>query len=163
MDTILNADDMGATVLNYVEAVELNQEPDQPWSIRRQVTLDASTATVTGRLLVNTAGPWVDRVLARTGVRGGEKHLIGIKGVNLMVKLPPECRGQGLETISSIGQPYYCMPWGDHHFFGPTDTVFEGDPHDARVTSDEVGYVLREANFLFPSLRLTEKDVVHRW
>src|SRR3546814_14951119 len=55
------------------------------------------------------------------------------------------------------------MPWGDHHFFGPTDTVFEGDPHDARVTSDEVGYVLREANFLFPSLRLTEKDVVHRW
>src|SRR3546814_15038658 len=97
MDTILNADDMGATVLNYVEAVELNQEPDQTWSIRLQDTLDASTATVTGRLLVNTAGPWVDRVLARTGVRGGEKHLIGIKGVNLMVKLPPECRGRSEE------------------------------------------------------------------
>src|SRR3546814_1500405 len=88
---------------------------------------------------------------------------MGFKVVTLMVNLPPECRGQGLETISSIGQPDYCMPWGDHHFFGPTDTVFEGDPHDARVTSDEVGYVLREANFLFPSLRLTEKDVVHRW
>src|SRR3546814_11946519 len=143
MDTILNADDMGATVLNYVEAVELNQEPDQTWSIRLQDTLDASTATVTGRLLVNTAGPWVDRVLARTGVSGGEKHLIGIKGVNLMVQLHPEGRGQGLEHISSIDQPFHCMPLGAHDFFGPTDTVFEGEPPDARVTPIASGQVIR--------------------
>src|SRR3546814_13842268 len=74
MDTILNAEDMGATVLNYVEAVEMNQEPDQNWSIRLQDTLDASTATVTGRLLVNKVGPWE---IARTegrerGCRDGE-------------------------------------------------------------------------------------------
>ncbi|MGB6008104.1 FAD-dependent oxidoreductase [Castellaniella sp.] len=164
LDTILDAEDMGAVVLNYARASHLQLQADRSWKIDLEDSLDASVrASVYGRMLVNTAGPWVDRVLALSGTPPDKKHLIGIKGVNLMVKLPPECRGQGLETISSIGQPYYCMPWGDHHFLGPTDTVFEGDPGDARVTAEEVEYVLREANHLFPSIGLSEKDIVHRW
>jgi len=164
LDTILDAEDMGAVVLNYVQAAQLQLQPDQSWRIDLEDRLDESVrASVTGRMLVNTAGPWVDRVLARSGRPAVKKHLIGIKGVNLLVKLPPECRGQGLETISSIGQPYYCMPWGDHHFVGPTDTVFEGDPADVRVMPEDVDYVLHEANRLFPRVGLSEKDIVHRW
>lgn len=164
VDTVLDAEQLGATVCNYAEVTSLESLPDKSWRISLKDGLGSGeTAQVTGRVLLNTAGPWVDRVISKAGTGPRKKHLIGIKGVNLVVKLPPECAGQGLETISSIGQPYYCMPWGDYHFFGPTDTVFEGDPDDARVMPEDIEYILREANFLFPSLNITEKDIVYSW
>lgn len=164
VDTILDAEQLGAVICNYTEVTNLESQADGSWQVSLTSGLGTGQqAKVTGRMLINTAGPWVDRVIAKANKPAGKKHLIGIKGVNLVVKLPPECEGQGLETISSIGQPYYCMPWGKYHFFGPTDTVFEGDPDDARVLPEEVDYILKEANFLFPTLNLTEKDIVYSW
>ncbi len=164
VDTVLDAEQLGATICNYTKVSRLESQPDGSWLVSLEDELGSGkTAQVKGRMLVNTAGPWVDLVIAKAGKPARKKHLIGIKGVNLVVKLPPECEGQGLETISSIGQPYYCMPWGKYHFFGPTDTVFEGDPDDARVLPEEIEYILKEANFLFPTFKLTEKDIVYSW
>ncbi len=164
VDTILDAEQLGAKTCNYAKVTHLESQSDGSWLVLLEDGLEpGNTAQVTGRMLVNTAGPWVDHVIAKTDKPARKKHLIGIKGVNLVVKLPPECEGQGLETISSIGQPYYCMPWGKYHFFGPTDTVFEGNPDDARVLPEEVNYILKEANFLFPTFKLTEKDIVYSW
>ena len=164
MDTVLDAERLGATVCNYTEVAQLNSVSDGSWEvIVNDVGEPGQQAQVHATMLVNTAGPWVDKVIEKVGKPVQKKHLIGIKGVNLVVKLPPECEGQGLETISSIGEPYYCMPWGKYHFFGPTDTVFEGDPDDARVMPEEVNYILKEANFLFPSLNLTAADIVYSW
>lgn len=55
------------------------------------------------------------------------------------------------------------MPWGDHHFFGPTETLFQDEPGKVRVERDEVEYILGEANRLLPVLNLSEADVVYRW
>lgn len=163
VDTVLDAERLGAQVCNYTRVTQLTANAEEGWTVTVQDSLAPDqTATVTARMIVNTAGPWVDRVNSMTGTPS-RKHLVGIKGVNVVVKLPPECEGQGLETISSIDQPFYCMPWGKYHFFGPTETVFEGDPDDARVLPEEIDFILAEANRLFPTLSLTRKDVVYSW
>lgn len=163
VDTVLDAERLGAEVRNYTRATRLAATAEGTWLVTLEDSLVPGDAVmVTGRMIVNAAGPWVDRVISMTG-RPSRKHLVGIKGVNVVVRLPPECEGQGLETISSIGQPFYCMPWGKHHFFGPTETVYEGDPEDARVLPEEVDFVLAEANRLFPTLSLTPEQVVHSW
>lgn len=163
VDTVLDAERLGAEILNYARVTKLEQRGAAGWAVTVEDALSpGDTATVTGKMIVNTAGPWVDRVNSTVG-KPSRKHLVGIKGVNVVVKLPPECEGQGLETISSIDQPFYCMPWGKYHFFGPTETVFEGDPDDARVLPEEIDFILGQANRLFPTLGLKRDDVVYSW
>ncbi|WP_108482718.1 FAD-dependent oxidoreductase [Oceaniglobus ichthyenteri] len=163
VDTVLDAERIGAQIQNYAKVTKLEQTDGEGWKIRLEDALvPGSDATVQARMVVNSAGPWVDRVNAVSG-HETRKHLVGIKGVNIVVRLPDGCEGQGLETISSIDQPFYCMPWGKYHFFGPTETVFEGDPDDARVLPEEVDFILDQANRLFPTLKLTQADVVYSW
>jgi glycerol-3-phosphate dehydrogenase len=164
VDTVLDAERLGAEIRNYARVTRLEQRSQESWTVTVEDALSpGKTATVTGKMIVNTAGPWVDRVNATVGRPPSRKHLVGIKGVNVVVKLPPECEGQGLETISSINQPFYCMPWGKYHFFGPTETVFEGDPDDARVLPEEIDFILDQANRLFPTLKLKPSDVIYSW
>jgi glycerol-3-phosphate dehydrogenase len=163
LDTVLDAERCGATVRNYTCAEGFSRASDASWTVGLRDALEpGDTATVHARVLVNTAGPWADRVNDRA-VPQARRRVVGIKGINVVVKLPDDCRGLGMETISSIGQPFYCMPWGRYHFLGPTETVFEGDPDDGRVLPDEVEFILREANLLYPALSLTRNDVVYAW
>lgn len=162
-DTILDAERCGATARNYTEVTRLDPLPGGGWRIALESAVEPG-ATVEAATIVNAAGPWADRLLRRTsGTAPTKKHLVGIKGVNLVVKLPEPCRGTGFEMISSIGQPFYCMPWGDHHFFGPTETIFEDEPAAVRVLPEEADFIIAEANRALPSLNLTTKDIVYRW
>ncbi|MEF9602774.1 FAD-dependent oxidoreductase, partial [Paracoccus sp. PXZ] len=103
---------------------------------------------------------WIDRV---PGGGSGKRRVIGIKGVNVMVRLPETFRSQGLEAFSRKGEPYYVFPWRDFHFIGPTETEVTANPDDIRVEDGEIDYILAEANHLFPDLHLTRADVLHCW
>ncbi len=165
LDTALDAGRCGAVLRNYTGVVELSPIASGGWRLGLEdCTASAERAYVEARAVVNAAGPWADRVLRRsTGAQPRRKHLVGIKGINLVVRLPDSCRGTGFEMISSIGQPFYCMPWGDHHFFGPTETIFEDDPDSVRVLPEEADFIIGEANRALPSLNLTTRDIVYRW
>lgn len=163
LDTVLDAERCGAVVRNYTAVTKLIQRPDDGWD----VTLDdrdapGESATVHARMLVNTAGPWIDAVNARAKPQS-RRRVVGIKGINVVVKLPDDCESLGMETISSIDQPFYCMPWGKYHFLGPTETVYEGDADDVRVLPDELDFILGEGNRVFPALKLTRESVIYSW
>lgn len=171
MDAVMDAERLGATVANYTRVTGFRREGDS-WCLTLEegplpgrpapAGTDGRRVEVRARFLVNTAGAWVDRLL-RQGPGRHPRHVIGEKGINLVVKLPDACRGQGMETITTTGQPFYLMPWGDYHFFGPTHSVFEGAPEDVRVLPEEIDFVLAEANRVFPSFRLTRDDVIYSW
>ncbi|MGY4352967.1 glycerol-3-phosphate dehydrogenase [Bradyrhizobium sp. GM7.3] len=55
------------------------------------------------------------------------------------------------------------MPWGDHHYFGPTETLYEGDKEHVFVNEAEVEFLLAEANRLFPSQALNASHIVQTW
>lgn len=160
VDTALDAEKRGATLRTYTAVTGIERAGD-----RWQVALEdrapgaSETARVTTSLVINAAGPWIDRVPGG----GTGPRVLGVKGVNVMVRLPDSFRGEGLEAFSSKGEPYYVFPWRDLHFIGPTETVVRDDPDDIRVTDAEVEYILREANHLFPRLNLTRDHVVHCW
>lgn len=163
-DTALDAERVGATLRTYCTVTDLHHDKDAGWTLNLAEAApgESGTAQVHSRMVINAAGPWIDRLIGRVSNQA-RRRVTGLKGVNLLVRLPDAFKGHGLETISSLKHPFYMFPWGDHHYFGPTDTEFEGDPDTVRVESDEVTYLLGEANRLFPSLKLTEKDIVYRW
>jgi glycerol-3-phosphate dehydrogenase len=108
------------------------------------------------------AGVWIDEILRESGGGAGRK-VFGTKGAHIVVRLDPECRDLGIATLNSLGLPFYCIPWRGLHYFGPTETPYDGDPDDVAVTRDEVTFLLAEANRLLPGLSLGPENIVMTW
>lgn len=162
VDTALDAEQRGAQIRTYTKVTHIERRQNL-WHItlEEQAPEMNGQVTIKAKAIVNAAGPWVDRI-----VGGGKKQVnrvLGRKGVNVMVSLPDQWRGQGLEAFSSKGETFYVFPWREYHFIGPTESLVTDDPDNIQVLDTEVDYILEEANFLFPDLKLTRKDVKHCW
>jgi glycerol-3-phosphate dehydrogenase len=60
-------------------------------------------------------------------------------------------------------EPFYCLPWGDFHYLGPTEIVYKDNLDAIGTEANERDWLLGEANHLFPKLNLTKKVVIFTW
>ncbi len=163
IDAVLDAERMGATVRNYTMASLIERDAQGFWHVG--LTDADGAVSVTAPVVLNMAGIWIDQV-NRTGTAEREpaRLIIGTKGSHIVVQLPPEYRDYGIAAVNSIGEPHYCLPsQGGYHHIGPTETVYEGDIDDIRVTQNEVAFLLAETKHVLPGLGLDETDVIYSW
>ena len=162
MDTVLDAERLGAVARNYTAVTDMRRAGDG-WRLSLADQLQpGATATVGARIVLNMAGIWIDRVNASAGSTA-RKHITGTKGAHIMVRLPPDCADYGIATINRIDEPFYCFPWRGMHFFGPTETVYEGDPDNVSATDDEIDWLIDETNHMLPALNLRREHVIFTW
>lgn len=162
VDAVLDAERLGATVRNYTSATRLTRRGDG-WEIElADVPAGRAAAKVSAKIVLNMAGTWIDKVNAMTGEPPPRK-ILGTKGIHLMVQLPPECANNGIVTFNRRSEPLYCIPWRGMHYFGPTETVYEGNLDDIRADDTEIESLLAEANHLLPGLKLKRSDILFNW
>jgi glycerol-3-phosphate dehydrogenase len=162
VDTILDAERLGAVARNYTRATGLGREGER-WRLTLADQLESGAeAVVTGRIVLNMAGVWIDQVNAAAGT-AAKRRINGTKGAHIVVRLPPECADYGIATINRAGEPFYCIPWRGLHFFGPTETLYDGDPDDVRPLDDEIEWLIDEANYMLPALRLRREHILFSW
>lgn len=163
LDSVLDAERMGAVVRNHAAVTAMARETDGSWSITLADQLaTGEAARVQAKTVLNMAGIWIDRVNA-TANRGVRRRINGTKGSHIMVRLPPECATYGIATINREEEPFYLIPWRGLHFFGPTETLYDGDPDDVHVSEDEIDWLIAEANHLLPALGLRRDHVIYTW
>ncbi len=160
IDAVLDAEAAGATALNYTRATL----GDAQGGLRKIKLdrLDGAKAQVTARHVMTMAGIWIDGVLSASGAKA-KRRVFGTKGAHIVIRLPDRYRGQGITTINSQGEPFYCIPWHDLHYIGPTETAYEGDLNDIHVDSDDLDFLLSETAALFPGLGVTRGDILSTW
>lgn len=162
IDSILDAERMGATVLNYTTADSVTRVGDL-W----QVGLDggaAGRATVTGKVLLNFSGVWTDRINGSVAPdKAPKRQIVAVKGVSLAVQLPEECRGVGIAGLNSEGDAIMCVPWGKLHYIGPTETVYEGDIDDVKPEPEDVDELIHEINRFMPGINMDRSKILHAW
>ena len=161
VDGVLKAVNSGAIARNYTPVVGLSRE-SQGWTVDLTDAHAGGHASVRARAVLNLTGVWVDRVHALVK-RPIKRKVTGTKGAHLVFKLPDSCKGHGFAAMSTAGRPFYCMPWRDLHFFGPTETLYEGDPDDVFADEADIEFLLRETSHLFPRLGLARADIVSTW
>ncbi|MGP1385117.1 MAG: glycerol-3-phosphate dehydrogenase [Thainema sp.] len=170
LENIVSAEAAGATVLNYVEAVDLVRERDRVTGLRCKDQLTNEEFVVNGNervVVVNTSGPWVDEVLAR-GERDGQdapigqtRKIGGTKGSHIIVdKFPgaPEDSAFYVEAKTD-GRPFFIVPFLDMVLIGTTDLRYSGSLDDIKADDDEVDYLLTETNNIIPAAQLGRDDV----
>lgn len=160
IDAILDAENKGAVVLNYTRAAIGGMSGDL-----RELTLtdiDGRSVPVKGRRVMTMAGIWIDGLLQQSRP-GASRKVFGTKGAHIVVRLPEKYRRQGISVLNSEGEPFYCIPWHDLHYIGPTETPYDGDPDDIRTDKHDLAFLLSETASLFPGLNITAKDVLRTW
>ena len=161
VDAVLDAERLGATVRNYTAATGLTRAGDG-WSVKLLDAPTGATATVQSRLVLNMAGIWIDKVNGSSG-KSVPRKIFGTKGAHIVVQLPPECAKNAIVSFDSHNEPFYCIPWRGLHYFGPTETVYEGDPDTIRAEEQEIEGLILQANHLLPGLGLKRSDVLSTW
>lgn len=165
MDMVLDAERLGAVCRNYTPVSGMHRNGDGHWDLALGDANDADAgASVTAKVVVNTAGIWIDRV-NRLAAAAPPRRIFGTKGAHIVLRLPPECAGLGVIGVNREGvEPVYLVPWRHGlHYMAVTETVFEGDEDDIRADDTDIGWLLDEFNHLLPSLAKTHADILYTW
>jgi glycerol-3-phosphate dehydrogenase len=140
---VLNAVDArehGASIRTRTRCVSAKREQGT-W---RATLLDmrvAATTIVTARALVNAAGPWAAEVLSAVIGHDAGKKLRLVKGSHIIV--PRIYEGDHCYVLQNEDRRViFVMPYEmDYSLIGTTEIPFEGDPSNATISAEEIGYL----------------------
>lgn len=153
----------GAQVANYVEVTALSKPDGTVKGVAVEDQLTGQTATIQGKVVVNATGPWVDG-LRRMDDPNAPPLLRPTKGVHVVVPRSRIGHTNAITLLSPVdGRVMFVLPWDDVSYIGTTDTDDSVSPDEVRASGDDVIYLLRSANALFPQARLAPKDVISTW
>ncbi len=142
------ATDAGALAANHVEAVSLLRAAGRVTGIALRDGLGEGTLEVRARLVLNAAGPWVDELLARGGLRRAPAPLLRAR--NVVLRRPPVV--PFAVGARSRGRFLFLVPWEGRTIVG---TSYE--PAD-QAPSDPLD-LLDEASGAFPWSGIERRDV----
>lgn len=159
--TIRSAHRHGALAANYVHVRDLERAEGRVRGARVTDRIADESYTIQARVVVNATGPWSDRLRAR---EGEGPVLRRTKGVHVAVPRHRLGNNEAVTMTSPIdGRVMFVIPWGELSYIGTTDTDDEVDPDQVHATAEDVVYLLRSANAMFPSARLQPDDVISTW
>ena len=153
------ADQHGACLANYVEALEPVIEGGRVAGVPIRDTLTGATGVVDARLTLNAAGAAAVPLLRRLG---GHDDIPLIKAMNLVTSRPMQ--GPSLASSTRSGRLLFMVPWLGRAMVGTSHAERPCAPGDANVSTGELDVFLEDVNQAFPALHLQRADValVHR-
>ncbi|MHA0316899.1 glycerol-3-phosphate dehydrogenase [Sphingomonas melonis] len=151
-----DAADRGATIATRTRLVQARREGER-WVAT--IADAAGERTVSARVLVNAAGPWVDDVLARVAGGHAKNAVRLVKGSHIVV--PRLYAGDHAFMLQNPDRRIvFAIPYeGDFTLIGTTDQPWEGAPAKAAIDAGETAYLLDTANRYF-ARGLRESDIV---
>ena len=148
----------GAVIRTHARVDEAIVEAGRIKGVRYTDQLTGTRHEVRAPVVLNVAGPWVDRVF--TGV-DPTRLTGGTKGSHLVVDRFPGAPTDVIYYESQIDQRLVLViPWRGRVLIGTTDVRYEGDPDDVTADASEMDYLLAETNRLIPGARLTPDAVL---
>ncbi len=160
IELILDAEAEGphARALNYVSFVGVERN-----SIGLRDEINLQTFNIQPKLIINAAGPWIDRVNTDLGL--ARRYIGGTKGSHLVL--------DHLELRAAIGENEFffenkdgrivlIFPLLDKVMIGTSDIPIE-NPDDARCTDAEIEYFFGMIGRVFPNIKVGREHIVFQF
>lgn len=120
--------------------------------------------SVHARVLVNAAGPWVNRVLEKVRPVQRQPEIAQVAGTHIEVE---GTISQGCYYVESVRdaraapRAVFVMPWHGHTLVGTTERDYTGDPTELTPTAEEQDYLVQQLREYFP--RYDNARVLDAW
>jgi len=143
-----DAADRGATIRTRAKVTSARRDNGH-WKIAVEDMQTGQTEEVKARLIVNAAGPWVDKVLAGTVGQNDVHNVRLVQGSHIVVKRKfTDTRAYFFQNKD--GRIIFAIPYEeDFTLIGTTDQDYEGDPAKVAISEREIDYLCDAASEYF--------------
>lgn len=152
----------GLTALNYTRVDAFNYREGKLNGLVVTDTKNEMQYQVSARCVVNAAGPWVD-LLRSMNMDDGKTKVFLSKGVHLVFDHRDFPVKQSLYFDAGDGRMIFAIPRNTVTYVGTTETAFKGDPNEVYPDAEDVFYLLKAVNAMFPELKLTPAHIRSSW
>lgn len=157
----------GARVANYVRATGLLRSGNAITGVRASDALGGDTFEIRGRMVINAAGPWLERV---SGLLSDDQSFPPLaKAMNLVTRQLFDDYAVGIASrkvfrdadavINKGSRLLFVVPWRGRSMIGTSYAPYHGDPDDFAITGDDIDGLLAEINEAYPAGELSRHDV----
>jgi len=164
-----SAVNLGAVVANYVEVTDFLKNSKGVAGVIAKDTLTENTLEIRSKMVVNTSGPWIGKVLkALPGAQRRNTPKFA-KAINLITRPLSQSFAFGVPADWSCGNDgaavnggnrlLFVAPWRGHSLIGTAYTPFDGEPDEFMVTREDIEGLLAVVNQACPSAGFKREDV----
>ena len=158
---IQSARERGAAVANYAPVTGLQKKDGRVSGVTVTDSLSGKTFTVSGKVVVNAAGPFIDAI-RRLDDAQAAAMLKASAGTHVVLPARFSPPGAGLLIPkTSDGRVLFVLPWHGKTLVGTTDEP-AGVAADPRPTEAEIGYILETMGRYYAE-KPTRADVLSVW
>ncbi|WP_454886637.1 glycerol-3-phosphate dehydrogenase [Sphingomonas oryzagri] len=132
------------------------------WTARIADVGSGAETEVRARVLVNAAGPWVDRVLGSTSGTEQERPPRLVKGSHIIT--PRRFEGDHAYIFQNCdGRIVFAIPYeNDFTLIGTTDVAWHDDPATPAISDEEIRYLCESVNRYFAD-PISPADIVRTY
>jgi glycerol-3-phosphate dehydrogenase len=137
----LDARSKGAEILTRTE-LRAARRAAGAWEVELVDRRTGIARTLGARAIVNATGPWVERVLDRIPEAHSARHIRLVKGSHIVTRKFWD-GPQAYLLQNSDRRVIFVNPYEENlALIGTTDVAVEGEPEEAAIAEEEIGYLL---------------------
>jgi glycerol-3-phosphate dehydrogenase len=159
IENILSAEQAGVRVYNYTEVTRLIKVDKKIKGVSFINKLTGEEGQFYAKVVVNATGAW-SGIIGEMEPDAIHCRPAPSKGVHLI--LPKIISKKALLLhVPKDGRVFFVLPWGEKYsLVGTTDTFYDGNPDELKVTNEDKAYLLNALNVYFPEMQLTESSII---
>lgn len=146
---------LGASITEGACATRVTATEDG-WDVEVRYP-DGTLRTVSALYVVNTVGPWANRLLESSGIQPTHRA-VNNKGSHLLFDDIGLKVGLFLQA-SDGARIFFLLPWEGFTLLGTTEDLYNDDPDNVQVSEGEIRYLLENCN-RFLTKPLSHADIV---
>lgn len=152
----LDAAERGASINTRSKCVSLKRENDKSdpfWSVTIEDQNNQKLTSIKAKIIINAGGPWADKILnllqTKSTANTEPKKLRLVQGSHIIV--PKIYSHEKCYIFQNKDKRItFAIPYQDHFtLIGTTDLDYQGDPHNVKITQNEIDYLCHAANQYF--------------
>ena len=163
----LAAAERGADLANYVAAVRLLRQDRRVTGARVCDLETGAKFDVRAAVTANMTGPWSDLLIGLLDRPDPPRRVVRSKGIQIVAPLlyprvavaVPSTYKDPDAILARGNRNFFITPWRGVSLIGTTDTVYEGDPDDFRITGGDLRAFIDEINQSLPAAQLRRDQV----
>jgi glycerol-3-phosphate dehydrogenase len=156
---LVEAATFGAVCRNYTHALEVQRSDGLVTGVRLRDAITGDEYSVASEWVINATGPWADSICQNSNIKTDEPLIGGVRGAHILLPLMNGAPKAAVYTEAVDGRPIFVIPWAGQLLVGTTEVRDTQDPGQVTASADEVSYLFKSFQRLFPSAGFAFSDI----